>query len=244
MGRRQCLARLAALPLLLVGTAARARASEPIRLVTINNFTSKVNANVLKRVYARVGLELQVASMPPSRVTAMATQGLADGEVNRIRSYGDGYPTLIRVEPPFSIWTVSGFYKANAGLVVRSAADLASHDVGIVRGIQATAALAASSPHVHIAPSSKELVLMLDGGRFAVAIDGTDESGFFIRRLGLKGITTVELNRYPLYHYLHEKNKHLVPLISREIKKLADSGELKQLFELASAELIDSGEEP
>jgi polar amino acid transport system substrate-binding protein len=244
MRRRDCLAGLAALPLAWVGPAPTAQAKDALKLLTINNFTSRVNANVLKKVYGRIGQDMTVVSMPPSRVTALTTQGLVDGEVNRIRSYGDAHPSLIRIEPPISEWTVSALYRASANLAIRTGADLATHALGIVRGLKATADMTATFSRVSIAPSSRELMLMLDGNRFEVAVDGTDESAFYIRKLGLKGITVVELSRFPLYHYLHEKNRQLVPLIARELKKLADSGELKRIFDEASIELVNSGEEP
>ncbi|MES2125788.1 MAG: hypothetical protein V4463_00825 [Pseudomonadota bacterium] len=241
MHRRESLTYL--LSLFSMAALAPAMASEAIRLVTINNVTSRVNALVLKDVYRRLGIELQILAMPPSRVTAMATQGLADGEVNRILAYGDAHPTLIRIEPALNVWTVSAFYKVGSGPAPRSPADLAGRDVGIVRGIKATADMSSAS-HVSVAPSSRELMLMLNGNRFEIALDGTPESEFYIRRLGLQGIASIELNRYPLYHYLHEKHRNLVPVVAREIKKLADSGELKSLFDAASATLRDSGEEP
>lgn len=223
---------------------APARAGQPLTLATINNFTSKVNGIVLHEVYRRAGIQLDIVAMPPSRVTAMSTSGGVDGEVNRIRAYGALHPTLVRVEPPINYWTVSAFYKNGAGFEIRRAADLGERPVGIVRGIKATADLTAGNPKVSVAPSSRELMLMLINDRFDVAIDGAGESGFYVRKLGLQGITSVELEQHALYHYLHEKHQNLVPLISREIRKMADSGELKRVFDKAVNDVMESGLDP
>ena len=228
--------------LLLAGACAMLPA-QAITLATINNFSSKVNGIVLKEVYRRAGLPLDIQAMPASRVTAMSTSGEVDGEVNRIFSYGTAHPTLLRVEPPINYWTVSAFYRSGSGIEIRGAADLAARRIGIVRGIKAVADLTAGLPSVSVAPSSRELMLMLDGKRFDVAVDGSRESDFYLQRLGLSGIVSVELEQHALYHYLHEKHRDLVPLISREIRKMSDSGDLKRLFDKTVKDLLASGAE-
>lgn len=233
-----------ALLLSLASLSLPARAGQTVTLATINNFTSKVNGIVLQEVYRRAGIQLDIVAMPPARVTAMSTTGGVDGEVNRIRSYGTLHPTLIRVEPPISYWTVAAFYKSGSAFEIHRAADLSERHVGIVRGIKATADLTAQAPQVSVAPSSRELMLMLSRNRFEVAIDGADEAGFYVRRLGLQGISSIDVEQHALYHYLNEKNKNLVPLIAREIKKMADSGDLKRVFDKALADVRDSGMEP
>lgn len=221
-----------------------AQAAQTITLATINNLTSRINGILLQEVYRRAGFQLEIVVMPPSRVTAMSTTGGVDGEVNRIRAYGVQHPSLIRVEPPINYWTVSAFYKAAAPFEIHRVADLKGRHVGIVRGIKATADLAADMPKVSVAPSSRELMLMLHGDRFEVAIDGTEESRFYLRKSGVQGIVGVELEQHALYHYLHEKHKDLVPVIAREIKKMADSGDLKRVFDKAVNEVRESGIDP
>lgn len=221
-----------------------ARAEQTITLATQNNFTSRVNGVVLQEVYRRVGIPLAIVVMPASRVTAMASAGGVDGEVNRVRNYGALHPSLVRVEPPLNYWTVSAFFKTGAAFDFLQVADLSGRRVGIVRGIKAAADLTAGVAQVSVAPSSRELMLMLSNNRFEVAVDGTVDSGFYVRRLALQGITSVELEQQALYHYLHEKHKNLVPLISGEIKRMTASGELKRAFDKAASELVESGAEP
>lgn len=219
-------------------------AAPAITIGTLNNFTSKVNGMVLQEVYRRAGIPLAILQMPPPRAAAMADAGEVDGEVNRIFSYADQHPNLIRVEPALNTWTVAAFYKKTALFKIQTAADLRERQIGIVRGIKAAADLTAGIPKVSIAPSSRELMLMLDGNRFDVAVDGMPESGYFIRILGLHGIQSTALEHYQLFHYLHQKHKNLVPLISREIKKMADSGDLQKVFDKAVNDLLASGFEP
>ncbi|MES2049539.1 MAG: hypothetical protein V4447_14150, partial [Pseudomonadota bacterium] len=214
--RRTFIATLACLP-----AASPVQAKEAIVLANLVNFTSILSGVVLTEIYRRVDLDLTVLAMPPARASIEASTGRVDGEVNRVASYGAAHPTLIRIDPPLCIWTVSAFHKKTDKFTIQSAIDLAPRSVGKVRGIVGATLLTSGLPNVQDANSSKSLMQMLDLDRFEVAVDGTFESEFHLQQLQLKNINVVELTRYALHHYLHEKHRDLVPVIGNMIEKLS-----------------------
>lgn len=63
-----------------------------------------------------------------------------------------------------------------------------------------------------------------------------------VNKLGLDSIRILSppLERLPLYHYLHEKHKDLVPKVDEIIRDMAESGELDDLREEFIKTLLDS----
>ena len=220
------------------------QARDPIRLANIGNLTSVVDAMVLTEVYKQAGIDLIIVPMPPARATVEATRGTVDGEVNRVASYGDARPTLIRVEPPLYSWQISAFYKKSSKVEIHTSDDLAPYTVGHVRGLKRIEDLVAGVPRVEKVNTTELLLKMLDANRIDVAVDGTNESNFYLRRLGYGDIVQVELERQPIHHYLHVKHKDLVPVIGGIIKKLSDSGELARMFVKAEQDYVASGATP
>jgi polar amino acid transport system substrate-binding protein len=234
---------LAALGCAALCTEVRADAptTREMRLACNPDFTSEVNALVLRELYQRAGIRLTVIEMPPARGTVEAKEGRVDGEVNRIRGYGDNAPTLIRVEPSIHLWSVSALFKKGSAVRVQTAADLSRYSVGYVRGIRFAEDLVKGLSNTVATDNPEQLVRMLQNGRIDLVVNGTNATRYEMRALGLTDeIDSSVLTQTPLYHYLHEKHRDLVPVIGAVIKKAADSGELEKLFARYEKQLLDA----
>lgn len=230
--------------LLAVCLGLPASAQETIALVRNADVPSAVNALLLKAIYKRAGYELKITPMPAARATVEAESGNVDGEVNRVAAYADAHPNLIRVEPPISIWKISAFYKNAERISINGPDDLKKYSLAYVRGLKGPEDLVKGAQKVEALTTSEQLVNFLQSDRADVIVDGQSQVKFYVKRLGFKDFAQVELTRTPLYHYLHVKNKDLVPVISRIIKKLSDSGELAKLYTQSENEFIASGNSP
>jgi polar amino acid transport system substrate-binding protein len=73
-------------------------------LVTAEDVADSFHGAWLKMIYtdacARIGWEMTLQSYPARRATAMSDSGMADGEINRVSSYGELHPDMIRIDPP------------------------------------------------------------------------------------------------------------------------------------------------
>ena len=62
-----------------------------------------------------------------------------------------------------------------------------------------------------------------------------------MKSLGIKDIKALEppLDSLPLYHFLHRKNKELVPLIGEKLKALKEEGFVKDVENQVLSELLE-----
>lgn len=212
--------------------------SRELRLARNNDLTSVVNGMVLQELYRRAGIKLSVIEMPPARANIEAQAGRVDGEVNRIRSYGDNAPTLIRVEPSFHLWNYYGMYRKEPAIRVHGLADLGHYTVGYVRGIRFSEELVKPLSNTVATDNPEQLMKMLQSGRIDVAVGITR---YEIRAFGMADdIDATVLTQTPLYHYLNEKHRELAPVIGAVIKKAADAGELEKLYAQYEKQLLDA----
>ena len=216
-----------------------------------NTPSAIVWANVLNEVYKRAGIPVEFVDMPTERSLFQSSQGLIDGELVRIYTVGEKYPTLIRVPTPFTYFESRAYARSpdtQKGIDRYGWSALKNLRVGVVRGLKyAEIDLDGINDVVRI-DRTEQLYRMLERGRIDVALS-TDVSGFFlIRKLKLKSVYLLEpsLRRHDLYHYLHEKHKQYVPLLDRTIRAMKASGELPRLEEKFTDMIkrkIESGEE-
>ncbi|WP_445681183.1 hypothetical protein [Radicibacter daui] len=106
LARRQiltCTAQTTAAGLLL-GTPAMLRAGRRELSFVFSRAEADPRTQWLIGVYRealdQLGLDFRFVDVPPGRATAMSRGGEVDGELGRVRSFGDLYPELIRVEEP------------------------------------------------------------------------------------------------------------------------------------------------
>lgn len=210
--------------------SANLQAGEPIILASLPYLSSQPYERVLQEVYRRANLELAFVQMPPARATIEATTARIDGEVARVAEYGAAHPTMIRIDPPFQSWTVSAFYKKSSGVKVQSVHDLNRYSIAYVRGIKALDTLLANLPQAEVVTQPDQLGKMLDAGRVQVVVDGTLEGTLVNLKAGMGNIDHTVIYSYPVYHYLSKKHNDLVPLISKTIEELSDSGELDRII--------------
>ncbi len=93
-----------------------------------------VAVGYLQKAYSSLGIELEIVENTPSRALVESTSGKTDGEVIRIGSVGDRYPTLVRVDVPL-LSVVAYGYTNRADLKDKSLEDLKSLRQGMCAGL-------------------------------------------------------------------------------------------------------------
>lgn len=243
--RRALLSAAAGCLVLCTGVRADPPITRELRLARNPDLTSEVDGLVLRDLYQRIGVKLSVIEMPANRATVEAKEGRVDGEVNRIRAYGEIAPMLIRIDPPIHLLSISALYRKGSTTKVQTLADLAPYTVGYVRGIKFAEEMAKSGAHGVATDSPDQLVKMLQTGRVDVIVNGTVTTRFELNMLGISdGIDSTVLLKMPLHHYLHEKNRDMVPTIAALIAKATESGELDKLTAHYQKQLFDAAVPP
>jgi polar amino acid transport system substrate-binding protein len=205
------------------------------------DFTNQTAALVLQELYRRAGIRLIVIEMPVSRAAIEAKEGRIDGEVIRVRTYSDNAPQLLRVEPPIYFVSLSAFYRKGSAVRVQILADLNRYSVAYVRGSRFAEDMTKGMSRAITADSEEQLLHMLQAGHIDVFLMGTVAARLEMRKLGMADtFDHTELAKLPLYHLLHEKNRDLLPVISAQLRKATDSGELEKLTDRFEKQFFDT----
>lgn len=198
-----------------------------------------VASRMLRVIYAKAGLNLDIEPMPAARANLETVQGQRDGEIARIAAYGERNPTLIRVDLPYYHLTSRAFWMKARNASVASRADLKHYSVGAIRGVAHSMELTEGHPSVTLTKEPMQMFRMLRGGRFDLALDTGINGRYLVSKNRWQDIDfSPDLARLDLYHYLHPRHSALAARLEQAIRQMRSSGELDQARTQAENELL------
>jgi ABC-type amino acid transport substrate-binding protein len=219
----------------LATAAGRPSAQTVLRISRLDNVPDQfLGGEMLVEVYKRLGIVVQFVDLPAKRSLLESSEGRVDGEVQRILAVQDQYPTLVAVQPSFNFIEPAAFVRSGASATLRVDGwpSLAPHSIGIVRGVGSSERGTKGMRAVEAVTTMENLMQSLDAGRFDVAVNDRFSGLLVLRRLGLDGkVQPVDppLEHIPLYHFLHERHRELVPKVGQVIRDMQARGELDKL---------------
>ncbi|EPJ43683.1 MAG: hypothetical protein OFPII_40440 [Osedax symbiont Rs1] len=189
-----------------------------------------LGAKLLKEIYKRANIQLELTILPAKRALIQSSQGIIDGELQRIFVLADKFPTLIRIPTPFTYFEPTAFSK-NTPLKITGWSALDGYRIGIVRGMKFAELGLQGIDNVYSVTGSAQLFNMLEKNRLDIVVTGRFNGLYYINNEKIDSIQALKpaLERHQLYHYLHQKHKNLVPQIDAVIKSMLESGELAAL---------------
>ncbi len=202
----------------------------------------EVSVIIMDKVYQRLGLGFQATPLPGLRAQQQANSGAVDGEVMRIFAYGGQTPNVIRVPTPFYSVITMGYVKKGSNIKVLDKSSLASYKLVKVLGVKHTDLISdeVDPKKIYNAHDPLKMMRYLQSGGAQIALTNPLEGTVVLKQLGYNNIIPLEkaLAKQPLYHYLHKKNQHLVPLVDDMLQKLKASGELADIIHEAEQTVI------
>jgi polar amino acid transport system substrate-binding protein len=202
-----------------------------------------IAAKLLLVIYERSNLAATITPLPPARANLSTLKGMSDGEVARIEAYASKNPSLLKVSPAYYYLSTVAFSKAPIN--IRSKDDLKKYKIGAIRGVAHSDAITEGLSNIEYANDARSLFLMLQAGRFDIAIDTGANGQYLIKELNLEEVHAVgELARLELFHILAPSKKHLAARLSETITTLKRSGELETLIKRYEREFLQSGVAP
>ena len=224
------------------GASQPASVPQTLRLARLDGVPDqRIGGEILKTVYARLGIDVQFVAVPPLRSLVESSEGRLDGEVQRILNVEAQYPTLVAIRPSINFIEPSAFVKKQ-DFKVQGWPSIAAYRIGIVRGVGSSEAGTRGMAHVTAVPSMDALMRMLAAERIDVAVNDRLSGILILQQLGLQGdLRPLDppLQRTPLYHFLHMKHLDLVPRVEEALRGMAASGELEQIRVRAVRALAD-----
>ncbi|MBV1776517.1 hypothetical protein KSF73_12440 [Burkholderiaceae bacterium DAT-1] len=234
----QCM--LMACLLLGLGQSVCAEDKRTLKLTTFTNGESTtVPAKIiLSRAYRALGIEISVVAWPGWRSLHDAEHGIYDGELVRNEQIDPRFRHLRKV--PVSLGEYGYFMFTSKKLKqdvsdweklfysrLRIAAPFGSRYAEKTLGEAITKPVAdGHSGLVLLWRDQVDVVVMsskeLDGALAATKAAGIDPDQFVKRPLG---------GMAGMYHYVHERNADLIPKLSKQLQKMQDSGEIRQIWQ-------------
>lgn len=178
-----------------------------------------------------MGISFKVKFFPAERAFIQSSSGEVDGEVERIIGIDDKYPNLVRVPVPVGFFTGSVFTKG-IKFPVTGWESLKPYKIAIVKGIQFSDSPTIGMDRIMVSEHS-QLFKMLDLERVDVAVTGTLTGQITLKKIGIKNIKVLHppISRFPLYHYLHKKNAHLIPELTIILEKMSKEGKIQAIWD-------------
>ena len=229
----------------LLGPALIARSQTSLRLARLDNVPDQaVGAEILVAVYRRAGIGVTFVDLSAKRSLLESSEGRVDGEVQRILAVQDQYPSLIAVHPSINFIEPTAFV-AEGELQVDGWASISGRSIGIVRGVGSSERGTAGMNRVEAVTTMEQLMQSLVARRFDVAVNDGFSGLLVIKRLKLERSVrplSPALEHIPLYHFLHERHRDLVPRVEKVLREMQASGELERVRQQAMARMLKEAE--
>lgn len=217
--------------------------AEEYHFVSISGlYEQEVGEIILAEIYDRAGIGFNVSRLPGRRAVIETTQGRVDGEIMRIWSYGEEHSEVIRIPTAYYFLETMAFYKQGSDVEVSSVEDLTKYPVLKIRGVKHTNIVTAGLTDVYDYDDTQSMLKALNKQRSNVVLTNRGDGLFAIEKYGIQGIdfSKYPLFSFPLYHYVHKKNVHLVDKIDRVIAEMKETGELDILIRRAERQVFES----
>ena len=189
-----------------------------------------IGTAILVKAYKKIGIDIHTVGFPAKRSLVMSNAGDFDGEVQRVDNMSRHYPNLIKVPEPLLFLESSVFVK-NSEIRISKWDQLSSYLIGIPRGIMYLDHHTQGMNRVFV-NNLDQLFHLLDIGRIDVVIISTNYGRSFLKKRAHMQIRMLEppILKIPLFHYLHQQHKMLIPKISESIKQMRDNGKIDEIL--------------
>ncbi len=204
-----------------------------------NEQTHTMAKKVILEAYRRIGYDAHFELFPGHRSIDMANNGESDGDIARIGETQKKFTNLVLV--PTSIIHFKGVvFTKTITKKINEWKDLNGLRIGVIRGIQySTIGTQGMSPS--FAEDMTHLFKLLDEDMIQVAIAVSRAGQIEIsRRFKERGIHEIGEPLYtgPLYHYVHKKNRKLVPELNNILQEMERQNEIKKIVETSFKTLL------
>ena len=193
------------------------------------NVVQIISGKILKKAYKDINLDINAIYVQAEESLQNSNTGEVDGELARIKHINKLYPNLMLVPVPL-VKVEAYAYSRKRYIDIKKWEDLKSYRLAIVKGTkfiekgtkgiskeytdtfeEAFDKLNAHETDVVVMPKKAAIRLML-----------RDEYCDIHAASGV-------LKSLDLYHFVHKKNKHLIPLITPVLQKMKESGEISYI---------------
>lgn len=180
-----------------------------------------VAARVMREAYRRLGLGLEVLSMPGERSLLSANAGESDAELYRKAGIERGYPNLLMVPVPLQNYEIVAFTKTLTQLQPGSWEALRPYRLGFVKGIKIVEENTVGM-RTDVVATMLQAFTMLELGRTDIVLANRTSGLATVNAQRFNGVAVLSppLASFPVFHYLHRKHEALLPRLTAVLREL------------------------
>lgn len=224
--------------ILLLPVSSLQAAPRQLKIAYIENTAlSGISQKILTQAYKEIDIEVVFYAYPGWRALKLANDGEVDGELHRIAGLNAKYRNLIQV--PQSIVKASWYaFSKNPELKVTNWQDLSSFNFTALAGVIYTQTQT-QGLNVHFVKSENKLFQLLIKDRVDLAVTNLVAGLSFLKLMNIRDIKPLKtpIDEKKLYHYLHQKNADLVPLVNQVLTRMHKAGRIEEIYNEHIAQL-------
>jgi polar amino acid transport system substrate-binding protein len=184
-----------------------------------------------RALFKRVGVEVEVSTLPVERVMINVNSGLDDGDLFRTAGAEQDFPNLLRVPEKVLDFEFMA-YTNRPEIRVATWADLAPYVVAYTTGYRIYDRSVKGVKEITKTASIQELFPLLDKGRADVVLIDRWQAQWIIRRDGyLARPIEPPLARVEMFIYLNKKHAALVPKVAQALAEMKTDGSYQKLYD-------------
>jgi len=186
---------------------------------------------VIREAFRRIGLNVNIFTLPAERALQNVNYGINDGDFTRITGLENKYPNLVLVPEKLIDYEYMAFSK-NVNHRVKGWSGLKPYDVGIITGWKILEANVTDTRSIVKVRDEKVLFTLLENERVDMVIYYRLGGTALLEELNFKDIHVIEppVSVNPMYLYLNKKHKSLIPKLVASLRELKNDGTYNKLF--------------
>lgn len=183
-----------------------------------------------RAAFGRIGVEVQVTTLPVERVMINVNSGLDDGDLFRTAGAEQDFPNLVRVPEKVLDFDFMA-YTNRPEIQVRSWADLAPYVVAYTTGYRIYDRNVKAAKEITRTASIEDLFPLLEKGRADVILIDRWQAQWIVREKGYAA-RRIEppLARAEMFMYLNRKHASMVPRLSQALADMKADGSYQKLY--------------
>lgn len=186
---------------------------------------------LLVAAFGRLGRRVEIRMPPAERGLQDANNGIADGDVGRIRGVDAIYPNLVIVDEPIIESRDFVAFSVKHDFPTTSWKTLLPYNLGFVHGWKIFEAPTEEARSVTRAQNTQDLFRMLQHHRIDLALSARLDGLAMARKIGLEGVRLLEppLARLEMFLYLHRRHADLAPRLAQTLRAMKADGAFERI---------------
>lgn len=176
-----------------------------------------------KIAYEAIGHTATFHFLPPKRSLLEVNSGTFDAELAQVPGIEVLFPNLVMVPEPIFEVSVSAVVRKNSGILSMSWDDLKTHTFASPFQKKLVELRTGGYPGVTVR-SSENIIKMVSRGRLDAGILLTVDANFFAALDDSVMVLSPVLGKTLLYHFVHKKNKDLIPALTKAFHEVNRNG--------------------